>query len=113
MILLIYKNEVKKLAEKRSRYPFFKEGMNPHAIHLEYRRKVLELLLKCREPMSSAKVAEKCEISLPTAYKILHQLALEGKLRYNVVGPCKVFEINIPALTELASIEEKVKKVTG
>jgi hypothetical protein len=61
--------------------------------------------------MSSAKVAERTGMSLPTAYKILHQLALEGKLRYNVVGPCKVFEINIPAITELMSNGEL--KVTG
>ncbi len=98
------------MEEKSSRYPFFKPGMNPHAIHLEYRKRVLELLFNAKEPMSSAKVAEKCGISLPTAYKILHELALEGKLTYHVVGPSKVFQINIPALTELASVKKKVNE---
>jgi predicted ArsR family transcriptional regulator len=98
---------VKIMTETNSRYPFFKEGMNPHEIHREYRRRVLELLLNSKEPMSSTKVAEKCGISLPTAYKILHQLALEGLLTYHVVGPSKVFQINIPALTQLASREQK------
>jgi predicted ArsR family transcriptional regulator len=95
--------------EENSRCPFFKEGMNPMAIHKEYRKRVLELLLKSDEPMSSAKVAEKCGISLPTAYKILATLALEGKLKYTQVGVAKVYQINIPALTELGSRPEKVK----
>jgi predicted transcriptional regulator len=97
--------------EKSSRYPFFKEGMNPQEIHREYRKRVLELLFNSKEPMSSTKVAEKCNISLPTAYKILHQLALEGKLTYHIIGSAKVFQINIPALTELASKELKVKEM--
>jgi hypothetical protein len=100
---------------ENSRYPFFKEGMNPFQIHQDYRKKVLNLLMKERRPLNISNVSEMLDIAWITAQKILSELTLEGKLRTFRVGNSYCFEINLPGVTEMLSdpvVVRKMKEMT-
>lgn len=90
---------------------FFHTGMiNPRVLHQEYRKKILELLLKAKEPMNPPKIAELTGMSELTASRTCFELACEGKLKYFQIGPSKAFVINldqIPNMLNESKLEVK------
>jgi hypothetical protein len=49
--------------------PFFKEGMDPRALHQEYRKKILDLLMRSEKPLNPSKIAETFGMAGVTASK--------------------------------------------
>lgn len=83
--------------------PFFKEGMDPRAIHQEYRKKILDLLIKSEKPLNPSKIAEILGMAGVTASKTCFELSCEGKLKYFVIGGIKCFAINLDSVTEIVN----------
>lgn len=94
---------VNKTEKENSRYPFFKEGMNPFKIHQDYRKKVMALMMKERRPLNPSNVSQILDISWITAQKILAELTLEGKLRTFKMGYANCYEINVSGISEILS----------
>jgi predicted transcriptional regulator len=55
--------------------------------------KILKLLLEDKRPLSMAVIAEKTGISEVTTARICNELAAEGRIVWNTVGPAKVFRV--------------------
>jgi Mn-dependent DtxR family transcriptional regulator len=81
-------------------------GKNLRQLHWDYRRKILELLIQKGKPMSITDVSDETSISIPTTTLILHELALEGKLNYTVIGNAKVFSANVKSVVEQLEVKE-------
>jgi Mn-dependent DtxR family transcriptional regulator len=75
-------------------------------MHRDYRHKILELLIEKGKPMCIVDVSDELTISLPTATQILQELALEGKLKYYVIGNAKVFLANVKSVVEQLETRE-------
>jgi hypothetical protein len=95
-----------------SRYPFFKEGMrDPRALHQEYRKKIIDLLMKSKQPLTPAKIAEAIGMCELTASRTCFELSCEGKLKYFQIGASKAFVVNLDAVTEMVNESKlEVKK---
>jgi len=94
------------------RYPFFHEGMqNPREIHQQYRKKIIDLLMKSKQPMTPPKIAEALGISELTASRTCFELSCEGKLKYFQIGASKAFVINLDVISEMVNESKlEVKK---
>jgi hypothetical protein len=86
------------------RYPFFKEGMrDPKVLHQEYRKKIIDLLMKSKQPMTPSRIAEVLGMCELTASRTCFELTCEGKLKYFTIGCSKAFVINLDAITEMVN----------
>jgi len=82
------------------------KGKNLKQLHRDYRLKILQLLIEKGKPLSMTDVSDETGISIPTTTLILHELALEGKLNYTVIGNAKVFTANVKSVVEQLEIRE-------
>jgi hypothetical protein len=92
--------------------PFFKEGMkNPRVLHQEYRKKIIDLLMKAKQPMTPPKIAEVLGMCELTASRTCFELSCEGKLKYFTIGGSKAFVVNLDAVAEMVNESKlEVKK---
>ena len=80
-----------------------------------YERKILEVLEKNKDGLTTVGIAEKADISKTTALKYLASLRASGRINYIEVGPAKLWRLTNFRGTESKSIpvnkERKVKLI--